>query len=398
MAEALQLARISKSFGTTRVLDDVTVDARPGEFISLVGESGCGKSTLLRIIAGLEAQDAGSVVIGGRGVDRLSPRARNIAMVFQNYALYPHMSVFDNIALPLAMSRLTLPERLPLIRHLSPRRGRIAGGIAADVCNVAAQLRIERLLDRKPGQLSGGQRQRVALARALVRQPSLFLMDEPLSNLDAQLRVHMRDEISDLHARLGTTFIYVTHDQVEAMTMSNRVAMMEGGRIAQIGSPSELYDTPATLSVARFIGSPAINVLTATGGGDGRPIHADRPLPILADARPGEALSLGIRPEHVVLAPDPKREDIVGRVRRVEHHGPDRLVQLDLDETPGSAMVARLPDSEATPEMVAPGTFLRISFDASRAHVFGADGRRVTSRPLQATARPAPPVRAGVAA
>jgi multiple sugar transport system ATP-binding protein len=208
MRSGLELLGISKAFGPTRVLEDVSLTIAPGEFISLVGPSGCGKSTLLRIIAGLELQDGGQVRIGGAAVDHMTPRARNIAMVFQSYALYPHMSAFDNIALPLTMGRLSRAERLPLVKHLSPRRRRIAREIAGEVATVAEQLKIEPLLARKPGQLSGGQRQRVALARAMVRQPSVFLMDEPLSNLDAQLRVHMRDELADLHAWLANlTFV-----------------------------------------------------------------------------------------------------------------------------------------------------------------------------------------------
>jgi multiple sugar transport system ATP-binding protein len=201
------------------VLEDVDLTVEPGEFLTLVGPSGCGKSTLLRIIAGLEAADRGSVAIGGRTVDLLPPDQRDVAMVFQSYALYPHMTVAGNMATPLEMRRLTLAERLPLVRLLSPRRPRVMRGIMAELRAVAETLQIADLLDRKPARLSGGQRQRVALGRAMVRRPRVFLMDEPLSNLDAALRVHMRSELAELHARLGITFIYVTHDQVEAMTM-----------------------------------------------------------------------------------------------------------------------------------------------------------------------------------
>jgi multiple sugar transport system ATP-binding protein len=238
---SVELRGIAKAFGRAQVLREVGLSVRDGEFLTLVGPSGCGKSTLLRIIAGLERQDGGTVAIGGAGVDHLRPAARNVAMVFQSYALYPHLSAFDNIATPLMMARLSLLERLPLLRHLSPRRRRVMRAIAEDVRAVAAQLRITELLARRPGQLSGGQRQRVALGRAMVRSPAVFLMDEPLSNLDATLRVHMRSELAELHARLGTTFVYVTHDQVEAMTMSDRVAVMDEGRILQLGSPAELY-------------------------------------------------------------------------------------------------------------------------------------------------------------
>src|SRR6185312_1771180 len=211
---SIALKGIGKSFGTTGVLSGIDLAIADGEFITLVGPSGCGKSTLIRIIAGLEPQSAGSIEIGGRPIDHLRPHERRVAMVFQSYALYPHMSVADNIALPLTMQRLSVVERLPLVKHLSPRRRRVMREVMAEVHATAAQLQIEALLARKPAQLSGGQRQRVALGRAMVRHPDVFLMDEPLSNLDAKLRVHMRSELAELHMRLATTFVYVTHDQV----------------------------------------------------------------------------------------------------------------------------------------------------------------------------------------
>ena len=376
MTAGLELDGISKSFGATRVLEDVSLDVKPGEFISLVGPSGCGKSTLLRIIAGLEFQDRGIVSIGRQAVDHLGPRARNIAMVFQSYALYPHMSVFDNIALPLSMARLALVERLPLLRHLSPRRRRIAGGIAAEVKTVAAQLRIKHLLDRKPGQLSGGQRQRVALARAMVRQPTLFLMDEPLSNLDAQLRVHMRDELADLHARLRATFIYVTHDQVEAMTMSDRVAMMDGGRLVQVGKPADLYERPATLSVARFIGSPAINVLEAEADADGHLELRGQPLPVAVDGLPNQRVFIGLRPEAVSLKPAGTTGGLIARVRRNEHHGAERLLYVDLDGPGDVSLIARVTNAEEAQSTLHVGDAVCVRFDFAQMHVFGADGRR----------------------
>jgi multiple sugar transport system ATP-binding protein len=245
------------------VLSGIDLDIADGEFLTLVGPSGCGKSTLIRIIAGLEPQTSGSIRIDGASVDHLRAHEWRVAMVFQSYALYPHMSVFANMALPLTMQRLSLWERVPLLRLLSAHRRRTMPKIREEVQSVAAQLQIEPLLGRRPAQLSGGQRQRVALGRAMVRHPSVFLMDEPLSNLDAKLRVHMRSELTDLHRRLKTTFIYVTHDQVEAMTMSDRVAMMDAGRILQLGTPAELYARPANVKVAQFIGSPAINLLPA---------------------------------------------------------------------------------------------------------------------------------------
>lgn len=251
---------------------------------------------LIRIIAGLERQSAGSILVDGKPVDHLRPHERKLAMVFQSYALYPHMSVEDNIAVPLAVQRLTLAERMPLIKHLSPRRRGIMRGISAEVAAVAQQLQIEELLRRKPAQLSGGQRQRVALGRAMVRDPVAFLMDEPLSNLDAKLRVHMRTELTDLHRRLGATFIYVTHDQVEAMTMSDPVAMMGGGRVLQLGSPAELYAHPETLEVARFIGSPMINTIPARIGPNGRVEVMGRALGVATPLPEGSAATIGIRP------------------------------------------------------------------------------------------------------
>ncbi|MDW6023048.1 ABC transporter ATP-binding protein [Mesorhizobium sp. BAC0120] len=380
MTADLSVERVSKSFGQTKVLDDISLSVEPGEFVSLVGASGCGKSTLLRIIAGLEAQDQGDVAIAGRSVSQLSPSARNVAMVFQNYALYPHMSVFDNVALPLTMRQLSIIERLPLVRLASPRRSRIAAEIAGKVGSVASQLRIDHLLDRKPGQLSGGQRQRVALARALVREPSLFLMDEPLSNLDAQLRVQMRDEIADLHARLGATFIYVTHDQVEAMTLSHRVALLEAGRIAQIGRPIELYDRPATISVACFIGSPAINILPAQISAGGRLTYAGTPLPIAVDGSAGAAASIGLRPEHATISAPFDGALLIARVRRSEHHGPEQLVHVEIQSAIGGSLTIRVPDSHPETAEVTAGNLVSVSFDPRRLHVFDAQGQRLSTR------------------
>jgi multiple sugar transport system ATP-binding protein len=389
MTATLTIDGVSKSFGQTKVLEDFSLSVRPGEFVSLVGASGCGKSTLLRIIAGLEMQDTGDVSIAGRPVSHLSPSARNVAMVFQNYALYPHMSVFNNIALPLTMRQLSLVERLPLLRQLSPRRPKIAGRIASKVGAVASQLHIGHLLDRKPGQLSGGQRQRVALARALVREPSLFLMDEPLSNLDAQLRVQMRDEIADLHARLGTAFVYVTHDQVEAMTLSHRVALLEAGRIVQVGRPAELYDAPATLSVARFIGSPAINVLSAQVAADGRLILDGTPLPMAVDGVAGGTVSIGLRPEHATMSAPFDDAPLAGLVRRSEHHGPERLVYVDLQSSSGDSLTVRVPDGHSAMSAATVGSLVAISFDPRRLHVFDEGGRRIhASAVAHQTARP----------
>ncbi|MEM6741851.1 MAG: ABC transporter ATP-binding protein [Pseudomonadota bacterium] len=301
MAE-LTLTDIRKSFGETDVLKGISLHIADGEFVSLVGQSGCGKSTLLRIIAGLDAPDAGEIRIDGAAVTELPPKMRNIAMVFQDYALYPHMSVAENLAMPLIMARLSLGARLPLMRFVSSKHKAARPGILADVERVARQLRIDHLLDRRPAQLSGGQRQRVALGRALVRDPKLFLMDEPLSNLDAKLRVQVRKDIAELHATSGLTFVYVTHDQTEAMTMSNRVALMQGGAFLQVGTPNALYTQPEKLDVARFIGSPEINVLPGEIT-DGRVHLAGRALDLSASAM--GPVQIGLRPEALAVADAP---------------------------------------------------------------------------------------------
>lgn len=264
---ALQLHHINRRFGSTLVLDGINLDIRDGEFLTLVGPSGCGKTTLLRIIAGLDHADEGQVAIDGVAVDNLPPKKRDVAMVFQSYALYPYMTVAQNMALPLIMRRLSWVQRLPLIGRWWPGSSVVRRELEDEVNQVAQSLGLGALLQRRPAQLSGGQRQRVALGRAMVRRPKVFLMDEPLSNLDAKLRVDTRAEIADLHRRLGTTFVYVTHDQVEAMTMSDRVALMMGGRILQLGTPQSLYDDPKDLRVAEFIGTPKVNVVLASASG-----------------------------------------------------------------------------------------------------------------------------------
>jgi multiple sugar transport system ATP-binding protein len=376
------LRGISKSFGSLRVIAGVDLDIADGEFLTLVGPSGCGKSTLLRVIAGLEPQDAGTVAIGDTPVDHLRPHERKVAMVFQSYALYPHMTVFGNIALPLVMAKLTLAERLPLLRLLSPRRRRVMNEIAHDVRTVAAQLQIDALLDRRPGQLSGGQRQRVALGRAMVRHPHVFLMDEPLSNLDAKLRVHMRTELAELHKRLGATFIYVTHDQVEAMTMSSRVAVMDSGEILQLAKPDELYARPANLKVAQFIGSPAINLLPGNVGSSGDVEIGGTRLPIRVPLEIGSALTVGIRPESIV--PSPARSGthhaISARLRRSENLGSEQILYFDAVEPAGAAITCRIPlgDGAAIPSWSAEET-VALSFDPRACHVFDKAGQRVAT-------------------
>ena len=310
MASSLEIAGINKRFGngdkSVEVLRRVDIHVAPGEFLILVGPSGCGKSTLLNIIAGLDDPTEGEVRIGGKNVVGMPPRDRDIAMVFQSYALYPTMSVADNIGFALEMRKMPKAERQKRIDE------------------VAAMLQISHLLDRRPSQLSGGQRQRVAMGRALARQPQLFLFDEPLSNLDAKLRVEMRAEIKRLHQASGITSVYVTHDQVEAMTLGSRIAVMKGGVVQQLGTPDDIYNRPANTYVATFIGSPTMNLLrgAATGGQFGIQGAA---LNLAAPASANEVL-LGVRPEHLVMQDSaPWR----GKVSVVEPTGPDTYVVVD---------------------------------------------------------------------
>jgi multiple sugar transport system ATP-binding protein len=375
MAE-IALGEIRKRFGETVVLNGVSLDIGEGEFVALLGPSGCGKSTLLRIIAGLEQADSGTVRIGGRDMADRPPAARNLAMVFQSYALYPHLSVHANMMVPLRMRDLTGFERLPLIGALAPGRRAKLAAMAARVGMAAETLKISHLLDRKPGQLSGGQRQRVALGRAMVREPAAFLMDEPLSNLDAALRVHMRTEIAELHRALGATFVYVTHDQVEAMTMSSRIAVMLDGEIVQIGAPAEIYEDPHDLRVAEFIGSPRINVIEALADAAGAPVAGHgAPLGGGFAATPGAALRVGIRPEHLALA-EPARAPLAGRVRHRENLGAEMLLHVAV---PGIAtpVVARVAPQAA--RALGPEAQVGLVFDPADLRVFDANGRRVAA-------------------
>ncbi|KAA2316273.1 sn-glycerol-3-phosphate ABC transporter ATP-binding protein UgpC [Pseudooceanicola sediminis] len=292
MAPILDIKNLYKSYGATEILKDINVAIEPGDFLVLVGPSGCGKSTLLNCIAGLEPITGGAVHINGKNMTDVSPKDRDIAMVFQSYALYPTMSVAKNITFGMKV------------------RGVDAATQAAKLAEVAAQLQIEPLLNRRPGQLSGGQRQRVAMGRALVRDPALFLFDEPLSNLDAKLRVEMRTEIKKLHHNLGASMVYVTHDQIEAMTLATKIVVMKGGVIQQIGTPAEIYNTPANLFVADFMGSPAMNLIPASVRRDGAfhriEIQRDSAEPlVLADQRPlnlPDNVIMGLRPEDIAEA------------------------------------------------------------------------------------------------
>jgi multiple sugar transport system ATP-binding protein len=338
---AIALHDVRKSFGAVEVLKDVSLDIADGEFLTLLGPSGCGKSTLLRIVAGLERHDGGSIDIGPRRVDELPARDRDIAMVFQSYALYPHMTVAQNIAVPLAMRRMNVWQRLPWVGALLPGAREARAGIARDVAGAAQMLGLEALLARKPSQLSGGQKQRVALGRAMVRQPAAFLLDEPLSNLDAKLRVQMRAELTDLQRRLGATMIYVTHDQAEAMTMSDRVAVMLGGKLQQVAPPRALYDDPETLAVAEFVGSPKINVLPARLAGAGAVEILGKRFVLDVAGAPGDALSVAVRPEALTLTEPDAEGSLPGRVRTVEHLGSESLVHVLVDGV-ATPLIARL--------------------------------------------------------
>ncbi|MGY4319444.1 ABC transporter ATP-binding protein [Bradyrhizobium sp. JR3.5] len=373
MASVL-IDRIVKNYGPTPVLRDVSLSIADGEFLTLLGPSGCGKSTLLRVLAGLEAQDAGSILIGGRVVDGLRPKRRDVAMVFQSYALYPHMTVASNIALPLRMRQLTAIQRLLFVGCLLPGRARTAAEIDVEVTRTAKSLGIGHLLTRKPGQLSGGQRQRVAVGRAMVRHPAVFLMDEPLSNLDAKLRVQMRAEIKELHQRLGSTFVYVTHDQAEAMTLSDRVAVMLDGELLQVAPPQDIYGDPDDRRVAEFIGSPKINILDGAMRERGLIDVAGSTLKIDAAALPGMHLSLGIRSEAFHLADQGGQGALTGSVRMIEHMGSDLFVHLDL-AGPDQPLVARLP-AECAPR-IASGQTLHVGVRPDRVLLFTRDGRRL---------------------
>ncbi|MDR3515184.1 MAG: sn-glycerol-3-phosphate ABC transporter ATP-binding protein UgpC [Azospirillaceae bacterium] len=311
MAE-ISLRHVAKSYGRTPVVHAIDLEVAAGEFIVILGPSGCGKSTLLRMIAGLEAITAGEIAIGGRVVNDLEPRERGCAMVFQNYALYPHMTVADNIGYALKVAGVAKAERLARIEK------------------VADALGLRDLLGRRPAQLSGGQRQRVAMGRAMIREPAVFLFDEPLSNLDAELRVRMRVEIRKLHDRLGATSIFVTHDQVEAMTLADRIVVLHGGRVEQIGTPYAIYHQPASHFVAGFIGSPAMNRLDGRVGPAATVVFADGTtiaVPDL-DLPEGQAVTLGIRPEDLRVGSEAPEDGIRHRlaIDFVEHLGPAALV------------------------------------------------------------------------
>jgi multiple sugar transport system ATP-binding protein len=368
MAE-IEIRALRKAFDGAEVLKGVDLTIEDGEFISLVGPSGCGKSTLLRVIAGLEPQSSGEICIDGASADGIRPSARNLAMVFQSYALYPHLSVFDNIAVPLRMKRLSALERAPFVGRLLPSRRRAERVIRDDVERVAEQLEISPLLKRRPGQLSGGQRQRVAVGRAIVRQPRAFLFDEPLSNLDAKLRVHMRAEIAQLHRQLKTTFIYVTHDQAEAMTMSGRIAVMIGGELIQVGTPSAIYEDPRDIRVAEFIGTPKINAFPGRVRSDGRLEMLGHLLHLATPAPEGEC-RICVRPERIELASD---GPLSGTVVHLENLGSEAFVHIGSAGT-DTPVVARVSDPGQLPAI---GATVGYGFAPDAVRAFDVNGKRV---------------------
>ena len=322
----LSLRNISKRFGDTQVIHDFSADVDNGEFLVLLGASGSGKSTLLRIIAGLTDASAGDIIFDNLRVNRQSPRERDIAFVFQSYALYPHLTVRDNIAFPLALDRFKGWHHIPGISAVARRVFGSSTDIAERVDAVSSMLDLDDYTKRKPGGLSGGQRQRVALARALIRNPSMFLLDEPLSNLDAKLRAELRGEIVRLHRLTGKTFVYVTHDQVEAMTMATQIVILHNGIVQQHATPQEIYTRPANTYVARFIGSPPMNLMAAAVA-DGQPALGGLRLPVPEGLRLRTGtVTLGLRPEHLTVSADAGGAGLPGTVRRIEDLGADSLI------------------------------------------------------------------------
>ena len=362
MTASIDIRQVTKRFGSLIVLDELSLSIPAHEFVVFLGPSGCGKSTLLRMIAGLESVDSGEILINGERIDNQPPGQRGVAMVFQSYALYPHMTVRDNMAFGL--------------KNISVERSAIDVRIA----EAARMLEIGHLLDRKPGQLSGGQRQRVAIGRAIVRQPTAFLFDEPLSNLDAALRVSMRLEISELHQQLGTTMIYVTHDQVEAMTMADKIVVLSAGKIEQVGSPLELYHRPNNLFVAGFIGSPKMNVLkvqvsASEGAAVARMAGVDVSIPTHGVSVSAGEMSFGIRPEHIDAT---GHGDFVieATVKLAEYLGSETLFFVTLAD--GSELSVKA-DGLASEK---PGQTLRLGINAKACHLFDKDGKAVINGDL----------------
>ena len=378
MAE-IELKNISKSFGSTEVIKSLDLSVSNGEFITIVGPSGCGKSTLLRIIAGLENQSTGDVEIDGNVVNNTRASERDLAMVFQSYALYPHLTVQQNMMVPLKLRRLSKLERFPIIGWLMPNRRSKLDEIMNKVQVASETLQITHLLERKPGQLSGGQQQRVAVGRAMVREPVAFLMDEPLSNLDAGLRVHMRAEISELHRDLKTTFIYVTHDQAEALTMSDRMAVMMDGEILQLDTPNEIYNNPSNIRVAEFVGSPKINILQGECDEKGNINCFGIKITDSIKLAQKENISVGIRPEHMELVTSNDKNVFKGKIVYRENLGSDIFLHVTVNEGEQKIIV------RSEPSMVfnsAIGDSVMIGWDEQKVMVFDVDGKNVTIKDI----------------
>ena len=358
----MELRNVVRRYGAVEVLRGISLTVPEGSFTSLLGPSGCGKSTTLRIIAGLDRPNGGAVLMNGLDVTDRTATERNVAMVFQSYALYPHLTVAQNMALPLTMREMTRLERLPLAGRILPSGQRKRAEIAKRAQATAAMLGLSNLLHRKPAQLSGGQQQRVAVGRALIREPSLFLLDEPLSNLDAKLRTEMRSELIALHRRTGRSFVYVTHDQTEAISMSDQVALMIEGRIAQVGPPRTLYEAPASRTVAAFLGDHPINlspVELAPGQASG-PFAAMRP----ADGQTRGQAVVGLRPEH--LHPDPAGS-LTGRLVQVEYLGAEAVLTVVVAD--GHEVKATAAGDTVLP---AAGRTIRLGFEVRHLHMFDA--------------------------
>jgi len=370
----ITLNSVTKSYGGNAVINNLNLNINDGEFLTLVGPSGCGKSTTLRIIAGLENQTGGDVAIDNKVVNNTRPSLRDLAMVFQSYALYPHLTVRNNLMTPLRLRDLTFWERFPILGYLVPGRSKKITSIEAEIQKVAEILKIEPLLARKPGQLSGGQRQRVALGRAMVRNPAAFLMDEPLSNLDASLRVHMRAELSSLHKKLKTTFIYVTHDQAEALTMSDRIAVMMDGDLLQLGTPEEVYKNPNDIRVAEFIGSPKMNLLKGTCDEKGRVTSAGVKIDTQIDPSNEGDISIGFRPEHVEIVQKASSKTLSGKLSYKENLGSDVFLHLSLDGSDDSFIIRAQPNEANTQKI---GDILHFTPIKGSALVFDSKGQRV---------------------
>ena len=361
---SLEITAVRKSFGDTEVLRGIDLSVNDGEFMVFVGPSGCGKSTLLRSIAGLEDVDSGDIFIDGKTVLHTEPSKRGIAMVFQSYALYPHMTVYDNMGFALKLAKCSKAE------------------INEKVTRAASLLELGGLLDRKPSQLSGGQRQRVAIGRAIVREPKIFLLDEPLSNLDAELRVRMRFEFAKLHRSLGTTMIYVTHDQVEAMTLADRIAVISGGQVEQVGRPMDLYNQPATQFVAGFLGSPRMNMIggTIAGRASGEPMFSPDTgsafaLPIKGDFKEESKATFGVRPEGMVLCHAGGIAAFTGRISHIEMIGNSIYAYLDVPISSTPLIMLWIDDD---PPVL--GAQVAITLDGKGSHLFDAQGKASSSQ------------------